>query len=161
MTGRRIVAVPDEAQADIEAIRRLKATYFRTIDRQDWDGFRTVFAPDVFIDTTDDTGPGTEIRGRDAFVDGLAPILDGAITTHHGHTSEIELTGADTARGMWAMEDHIWFPESTGMGTMWGTGWYEEEYERIDGEWKITRMILRRQRAEIGGIQVFPPGITG
>jgi uncharacterized protein (TIGR02246 family) len=145
-----------DERSDIEAIRRLKARYFRTIDQQDWDGYRDVFAPDVLIDTTDDTGPGTETSGRDAYVDGLAPILAGAITTHHGHSSEIELTGPDAARGIWAMEDHIWFPESTAMGKLWGTGWYEEEYVRLDGEWKISRMTLRRQRVEMGGVQIFP-----
>ncbi len=72
----------NDERSDIEAIRRLKARYFRTIDQQDWDGYRDVFAPDVVVDTTDDTGPGTEITGRDAYVDGLAPILAGAISTH-------------------------------------------------------------------------------
>ena len=94
---------------DIEQIRQLKARYFRTMDQKDWAAYRGVFAEDAVIDTTDDTGPGTEITGRDAFIDMLTPILEGAITVHHGHMSEIEITGDDTARGIWAMEDQIWF----------------------------------------------------
>ena len=45
--------------ADIEAIRQLKARYFRTMDQKDWEGYRQVFTVDVAIDTTDDTGPGS------------------------------------------------------------------------------------------------------
>ena len=111
---------------DIEQICQLKARYFRTMDQKDWTAYRGVFAEDAVIDTTDDTGPGTEI------------------------------TGDDTARGIWAMEDQIWFSEASGMGKLWGAGWYEELYRRVDGEWKIERMRLRRQRLELGGVQIFP-----
>ena len=41
---------------DIEAIRRLKARYFRTMDAKDWNGMRQVFADDVMIDTTEAGG---------------------------------------------------------------------------------------------------------
>ena len=112
---------------------------------------------DVVIDTTDDTGPGTDITGRDPYLDMLRPILDGAITVHHGHMSEIEITGPDTARGVWSMEDHIWFPAALGLGQLWGTGWYEEDYRRVAARWKIARMVLRRQRVELDGVQTFPP----
>ena len=145
---------------DIEAIRQLKARYLRTLDQKDWDGHRDVFTVDVVIDTTDDTGPGTEIQGRDEYVDMLSSILAEAITVHHGHMSEIESTGEDTAHGTWSMEDHVWFRESLGMGKLWGTGWYEEQYRRVDGAWRISRMRLRRQRVELGGAQTFPPSAT-
>ena len=141
---------------DIEQIRQLKARYFRTMDQKDWTAYQGVFAEGAVIDTTDDTGPGTVVTGRDAFIDMLTPILEGAITVHHGHMSEIEITGDDTARGIWAMEDQIWFSEASGMGKLWGAGWYEELYRRVDGEWKIERMRLRRQRLELGGVQIFP-----
>ena len=69
---------------------------------------------------------------------------------------EIELTGPDTARGVWAMEDRIWFPDHLGLGHLWGTGWYEEEYRCEDGTWRIAAMRLRRQRLELGGSVIFP-----
>jgi len=141
---------------DIDLIRQLKARYFRTMDQKDWPAYRGVFAEEAVIDTTDDNPPFTEIIGREAFIEMTTLNLEGAITVHHGHMSEIEITGADTARGIWAMEDHIWFSETSGRGKLWGAGWYEELYRRIDGEWKIERMRLRRQRIELGGVQIFP-----
>jgi hypothetical protein len=38
---------------DVEAIRRLKARYFRTMDTKDWAGMRQVFTDDVVIDTSE------------------------------------------------------------------------------------------------------------
>lgn len=148
--------MPDEL-TDIEAIRQLKARYFRTLDQKDWQGYRGVFTDDVVVDTTDDTGPGTELEGADAYVAWLIPILSDAITVHHGHMGELVVTGPDTAWGIWSMEDHIWFPPGTGLGRMWGTGWYEEEYRRVGDEWRIARLRLRRRRVELDGTQVFPP----
>ena len=140
--------------SDTEAIRSLKARYFRMVDQQDWDGVRELFAPDAVIDvsssTVSDSGRGV-YDGRDRFVAMLTKALRGAVTVHHGHTCEIEMTGPDRATGVWAMEDRIWFPEGSPVGTLWGAGWYEEEYERVDGRWRIARMVLHRQRVEIDG----------
>ena len=41
---------------DIEAIKRLKARYFRTLDTKDWAAYREVFVDDVVIDTTGSGG---------------------------------------------------------------------------------------------------------
>ena len=139
---------------DIEEIRKLKARYFRLLDQQDWQGVSEVFAPDALIDVSSSTvsGSGRGVySGRDSFVATVAKLLDGAVTVHHGHAEEIELTGADSASGVWAMEDRLWFPEGSPVRTVWGAGWYEEEYERVDGRWRIKRMVLRRQRVEIDG----------
>ncbi|MCY3619295.1 MAG: nuclear transport factor 2 family protein [Acidimicrobiaceae bacterium] len=153
-TGRALPGGGDGPMADIEEIRKLKARYFRLLDHQDWQGLSDVFAPDAQIDVSSSTVSGSG-RGvyssRDSFVDTVSKLLHGAVTVHHGHTEEIELTGADSASGVWAMEDRIWFPEGSPVRTLWGAGWYEEEYERVDGRWRIKRMVLRRQRLELDG----------
>jgi hypothetical protein len=41
---------------DIEAIKRLKARYFRLMDTKDWEGLAEVFADDVEIDMTGEGG---------------------------------------------------------------------------------------------------------
>ena len=153
-TGHALPGGGDGSMADVEEIRKLKARYFRLLDQQDWQGVSDVFAPDALIDVSSSTVSGSG-RGvyssRDSFVDTVSKLLHGAVTVHHGHTEEIELTGADNASGLWAMEDRIWFPEGSPVRTLWGAGWYEEEYERVDGRWRIKRMMLHRQRLEIDG----------
>ncbi len=140
----------------IEHIRQLKARYFRTLDQQDWDAWEQVFCEDVMVDTTQDGSP--IINGRKAFREYLAPILSGVTTVHHGHSQEISIESPNTASGIWAMEDMLWWPEAHGGQHLWGTGWYLEKYRRgQDGEWRIAEMQLRRIRVEIDRKQVFPP----
>jgi hypothetical protein len=142
--------------ADIEAIRQLKARYFRLMDQKRWDDWRDVFLEDVEIRTPDDTGDPNPLVGRDEFIDGLRTMLEAVITIHHGHMSEITVEG-DAASGVWSMEDHLFWPPESGLGHMWGTGWYEETYRRgDDGAWRIATLYLRRIRVESDGNQLFP-----
>jgi uncharacterized protein (TIGR02246 family) len=128
---------------DVEAIKQLKARYFRLMDTKDWDGMREVFADDVLIDTTD--SGGRVVEGADDFMTGLRQILADVVTVHHGHMPEIELTSSTTATGIWAMEDWLRWPDGNDMH---GAGHYHEEYEKVDGRWRITKMTLTRLRTD-------------
>ena len=92
---------------DIEEIKALKARYFRTLDQRDWAGFGRVFAVDAVLEV-----PEADMveRGREAIVAAVSGALTGARTVHHGHMPEIEITGADTATGTWAMFDYVEWP---------------------------------------------------
>jgi len=124
---------------DIEAIKQLKARYFRTMDTKDWQGMRQVFTDDVVMDTS--TSGGGVIAGADEFLAFLQPILQDAITVHHGHMPEIEITSPSTAAGVWALQDVIVWPDGTHMQ---GYGHYHETYELVAGEWKIKSSTLTR-----------------
>ncbi|NNE73507.1 MAG: nuclear transport factor 2 family protein [Acidimicrobiales bacterium] len=142
--------------APIEAIKQLKARYFRLMDQKRWDEWVEVFTPDVHIDTSDDGGPDFVLDGRDVFRAKLQPMIATAVTTHHGHMPEITLTGPTTATGVWAMFDHVLWPDG-GFGELIGSGWYEEEYRYTDGVgWQISTMVLRRNRVVLGGKQIIP-----
>src|SRR5271169_7071242 len=80
---------------DREAIRQLKARYFRAMDTKDWSGLRRVFADDVVMDTT--ASGGSVITGAEPFLAFLREAIGDVITVHHGHTPEIELTSPTTA----------------------------------------------------------------
>ena len=133
---------------DIEAIKQLKARYFRLMDSKQWDRWRDQFTDDCRFDGTSRPYPGP-----DEFVAGTRGRLEEAVTVHHGHMPEIVLTGADTARGIWSMFDWVEFPEihDTGRGVnrgFTGYGHYEEEYRRVDGTWKISLLRLTRLKVE-------------
>lgn len=142
----------------IEEIRQLKARYFRTLDRQEWDEFGAVFARDGVLEV-----PEVDMvsEGRDAIVTGVSRALAGARTVHHGHMPEIEVTGPDTARGIWAMFDYVEWPP-TGAGErvgLQGYGHYHEDYVREDGRWCIARSRLERLRVDPLGSRL--PGRPG
>ena len=133
-----------DTAAEIEAIKRLKARYFRTMDTKDWEGMRQVFTDDVVMDTSEAGGGIAE--GAEAFLDFLRPTLEGAVTVHQGHMPEIELLGPTSATGIWALEDRIIWPDGT---RLQGFGHYHETYEKVAGEWRIKSSKLTRLHAEI------------
>ena len=134
-----------EAHDDIEAIRQLKARYFRLMDTKDWDGLAGVFTPDVHLDLTGE-GRG-EVDGVETYLPFLIANIGEVTTVHHGHMPEIELTSPTTATGIWAMEDELWWPEGGPIRYMHGYGHYHETYERTPDGWRIkTCRLTRLQR---------------
>ena len=124
---------------DLEAIKQLKARYFRTMDTKDWDGMRRVFTDGVVMDTT--ASGGSVISGADEFMAFLRETLADAITVHHGHMPEIDVTSPTTATGIWALQDTIVWPDGTRLE---GYGHYHETYEKVDGQWLIASSTLTR-----------------
>ena len=138
-----------------EAIKQLKARYFRTLDTKAWDDFGEVFASDAVLEV-----PEAEMttEGRAAIVAAVSAALVGTTTVHHGHTPGIDVTGPDTARGIWAMSDYVEWPAPDGGDRVGlrGYGHYHEEYVRTDGRWYIRRSRLERLRGDplAGGLPV-------
>ena len=92
---------------DIEAIRQLKARYFRTMDTKDWDAMRQVFTDDVVIDTSE--AGGNVAHGADEFMAFLQEALASAVTVHHGHMPEIDADlGHHGHRDLGAARHVIW-----------------------------------------------------
>ena len=131
---------------DIEAIRQLKARYFRTMDTKDWAAMRAVFADDFVMDGRE--AGGREITGADAFMGFLERFLEGAPTVHHGHMPEITITSSTTATGIWALHDIIIQPNGDRLE---GYGHYHETYVKIEGDWKIASSKLTRLHTDSGG----------
>jgi hypothetical protein len=130
---------------DIEEITLLKARYFRTMDRKDWAAWADVFAKDAVMEVPE---ADMVLHGRDVIAQTIGGMLAEATTVHHGHMPEIELTGADTAQGIWAMFDYVEWPAGSGFGSGKGYGHYHEDYVREDGVWRIARTKLVRLRVD-------------
>jgi SnoaL-like protein len=139
-----------ESLVAIEQIKQLKARYFRCMDTKDWAGFQAVFAPDATADFTREGGDRSRSSATGAanVTKLIKDLVAPALTIHHGHMPEIELTSATTARGIWAMEDLIWWPEGSRRKTLHGFGHYHETYEKIDGRWFIKTLRLTRLRVD-------------
>lgn len=129
---------------DLEAIKQLKARYFRTMDTKDWAGMREVFSDDVVVDTS--ASGGGVVQGADAFLAFLSRALQDVITVHHGHMPEIELTSPTTAQGIWAMQDLLRWPDGR---ELHGYGHYHETYERVGDGWRIKTLKLTRLRTDV------------
>ncbi len=134
----------------IEAIRQLKARYFRCMDTKDWEGFGAVFAHDAELDISQDLGDNpAPIVGREPIVRLVRRAVTDATTIHHGHMPEITIESADSATGVWAMEDHLFWPEGAPLRSMHGYGHYHERYRRTSEGWQIAAMALTRLRVDV------------
>ena len=127
---------------DIEAIKNLKAKYFRCVDKKLWEEMETVLTEDAVADY----GMGIELlQGREAIIEFLKKNLgrDSMISVHQGHNPEIEITSDTTARGVWVLNDRLIIQT---IATLNGWRYYEDEYVKLNGEWKkkstkITNML--------------------
>jgi hypothetical protein len=138
---------------NIEEIKQLKARYFRFLDTKDWQALRTVFTDDAQFDvavagTMHSAEPSRYFDNADEFVTELSKFLQPAVTVHQGHMPEIVITGEGTARGIWAMFDHVGFPERPDRKRTVGYGHYEESYRQEGAEWKISFLRLTRLHVE-------------
>lgn len=137
---------------ELEAIRALKARYFRLMDTKAWDSWRNVFADNVvgvFDNAVSTNGvdgqPGPTWEGVDELVSSIRAAIEECTTVHHGHTPEIALTSPTTATGIWAMADIVVFPNGH---TLHGAGHYHETYVKADGVWRIQSLHLTRTRMD-------------
>jgi uncharacterized protein (TIGR02246 family) len=135
---------------ELEAIKRLKARYFRCMDTKDWDAWAQVFTEDATLEfdlavsTLGRPGnPAPRLAGRDAIVRQVSRDLATTETVHHGHMPEIELLSDTQARGIWAMEDIV---DYGGHNVIRGFGHYHETYAKRDGQWRISSVHLTRIR---------------
>jgi hypothetical protein len=144
---------PIERLEAIEAIKRLKARYFRCLDTKDWAGFADVFAADAVMDMSAETPPLDDptaglVHGNDAIASFVRDHVDDVVTVHHGHMPEIDVATPTTATGIWAMEDKLRWPEGSPIVRMHGYGHYHERYVNVDGRWRIAYLTLTRLRVD-------------
>lgn len=87
-------------------------------------------------------GPPPEARCEDRVepVARVSGALAQAVTVHHGHLPEIELTSPTTATDIWAMFDMV---QSLRLNFR-GYGHYEGEGVEQNGSWRIKKLLLTR-----------------
>jgi len=125
---------------DIEAIKKLKAKYWRCLDRKLWDEIADCFVQDA----TADYGPEAKGTNRKAIIQLLERGLGQKtiITSNQGHNPEIEITGNTAAEGKWTLHDCILDTQTNTVRGGWS--YYEDEYAKENGRWKIESTVFIR-----------------
>ncbi|MCY1371856.1 Bile acid 7-alpha dehydratase [compost metagenome] len=132
----------------IEAIKRLKARYFHCMDFKDWDGLRDVFSAEAVFDVRgalevaipNSVYTDPPLHGIDNIVAYIRQGLTPLVSVHYGHMPHITLLTADTAEGIWSLEDWLY----SAAGTFHGQGHYHERYVQTDQGWRIQQLRLTR-----------------
>jgi hypothetical protein len=143
----------------IEALKELKARYFRGVDSADGELVRSILAEDCVLDyrgCCTDPASGQDfmpamnvvLTGRDAWVsDALAKA--GIVTVHHGYNAEFAFSGDTRASGIWSFTDRFFMPPGAPFSHLTGYGYYHETYAKVGGEWQLKTTRITRIRVEV------------
>ena len=118
----------------------------RCLDQKLWDELEECFAPDA---TASYGGGAWSYEGRDAILQFIRDSMGSHkfLSSHRVGQPEIELTGPDTARGSWALDDLVVHLE---LGVdIRGAAFYEDTYVKVDGAWRIRSTGYKRTFEEI------------
>lgn len=126
---------------DVQEITHLQAKYSYHVDSSQIDElidlFAETFAWSVGLDemTTFTSKPKLSRFLQKA--DELTPMM-----VHQPTTPSIEVTG-DTAKGAWYLIGMVTSDTPQGPEARWTQGRYDNEYVRIDGRWKFSRLHFK------------------
>jgi SnoaL-like domain len=124
---------------EVERIRKVMQLYSHYFDARDWDGFVNLYTQDAVCEW----GPYGTWHGheqmRPVLVDGHAGRL--SYDGFHSTTNFwVELTGPESAVSRSYLTD-IWETDSE-KPVVW-YAMYENEYKKIEGDWKISRSVIQ------------------
>ncbi|MCJ9720390.1 nuclear transport factor 2 family protein [Agrobacterium sp. SHOUNA12C] len=140
-----------------EDIKVLKSRYFQAVDFKDWPSIVEMFTDDARVDFSGEckhhighhgvTAAGINsddwvVVGGRATAEVIAGAVGEVIAVHQGHDPQIRILSAERATGRWTLYDRLEYPDEI----MHGYGHYEEEYRRVDGQWRISALTLTRLR---------------
>ena len=130
-----------EDLVEIYQIERLKHRYLRLLDQKRFDELGQTLTPGA---TASYGGGAYLFEGRDAIVAFMKKTMsdEGQLTSHKAHQPEIDLLGPDRAKGVWALDDIVISTEFN--MTISGAAFYDDTYEKHDGEWLIGSTGYKR-----------------
>ena len=116
---------------DRESIRNLPLQYCHCVWQQDLDGYVNLFTEDGSFSTDDPSLPGAQ--GQEGLREMISSGLDKMKPRPFIHNHVIELLDSNQAKGTCYVEVHM-----NREGKKWEMkGWYNDEYAKVDGEWKF------------------------
>ena len=122
---------------DIEALKTLKYRYADACDRgYDADALADLFTEDAIWDG----GLFGRYEGREAIRQFFQGVSSDIVFAMHYMMNPIVEVDGDQARGAWYLFQTCTFAE--GEQAVWGAARYEEQYQRVDGQWKFRRLNL-------------------
>jgi len=149
------------------AFRASYNKYAEGLDTKDWAKVRTCFADEVYLDygpIIDPTGASDKPRSADDWVKQLHLNIGGFDLTRHTITNHRTLVDGDIYRcKAYLIADHIMFPDpqmpiaaADNIATVIGE--YTNQYEQINGDWKIVKSKLAIHFST-GNIELFQEAV--
>src|SRR5215469_4065988 len=127
---------------EIEKIKRVKYSYLRSMDTGDHAELAHLFTPDVtahFVGGSYDV----TVAGRTQLLEYLAISANADVVINHNcHHPEIDITGSDTAEGLWYLQD--WYYNRRDKRIVRGAAFYRDRYLKVNDGWLIRHTGYER-----------------
>jgi len=122
---------------DIQAIHEVQRRYINALICMEWDVCADCFSKDALVNVY----LHDPVQGRENIRKWFKEELS---VTHHGKEGDVlvhpEITlDGDKAKGKWLLYMMYAYPR-TGQALFWVQGFYQNEYVREDGKWKVSLM---------------------
>lgn len=137
---------------DLEEIRKLHLDYAAYQETLDLDRLMTLFTDDVVLEYPEEYGG--EWTGIETIRKNFAEVMKNEKAPFNAlyvlANPNITITGPDTAHGRWTFINYLTMQGEEDVYTTVGgadqplylLGMYEDEYRRVNGQWKISRLKL-------------------
>lgn len=125
------------ARSQIEAVM---LRFGRALDLGDWPAYRICFANRFRVNFERMTGQPEVWVDADLWTR-FADIILTPVRRHHQYSNLTVSLDGDGATAVIYMLARHWKATDTGTSENAQVGWYENTFSRIDGEWKITRLL--------------------
>ena len=118
-----------------ELIKQVKYRYFRALDTKNWALLSACLTNDSIARYDDGK---YSFDGREQIVSFLKHALNSTskITLHQGHHPELDLEDDNNAKGIWYLRNIVIDLDRN--TTLRGAGFYNDKYQKIDGNWLIS-----------------------
>jgi 3-phenylpropionate/cinnamic acid dioxygenase small subunit len=126
-----------------EQLRELRYAYAHHLDAGEWDAWGSLFAPEARFEVHRPVPPGDgpwTVRGREAITEfGASAIADAfEYSAHMMHNPRLAVDD-DAATGRWYFDVFAAKPNGH---VNWHQGIYEDDYRRVDGEWRFESVVV-------------------
>lgn len=123
----------------LEKVKRLKHEYCYHLDNGNVGEFLTLFTDEASFEVPN-YGAGSGIEDVRDFIEHVNS-QNFQLLAHMATNPMLEIDGGE-ASGHWY---YIVIIEDADGNASWGQGRWEDEYRRIDGDWKISSLVATRQ----------------
>ena len=126
---------------DREAIRDLPRRYCHYVWQEDVDAYFELFSSDGWV-ATEESQLLPRVQSREAFRELIEKTVTAIKPKPFIHNHVIELCGPSSARGTCYVEVRSRGGDEGSVPRLM-VGWYEDEYVKMDGNWKFKSRIAR------------------
>ncbi len=109
----------------------------RSLDLGDWPGYRSTFVDKPYIDFERLTGAPTIQADADEWTH-FADLILTPVRRHHSYSNYYITVDGDQASAWWNHTSRHWRPTDMGSALYHQIGWYEAEFERQAGVWRLS-----------------------